>query len=124
MTEFLPALIGIVLVACAAGFTLLPLARGTRAAPLPVEAPVNDRSVIYRQVLEMEFDYQVGKLSVDDFHQLSAQLLGEAGELMRAERSDVGELDDEIEREISAARAAFAAARRTSSRKRAAGTPR
>jgi len=124
VSDFLPTLAGIALVACAAAFALLPLARGSRAAPVHAAAPASDRSLIYRQVLEVEFDYQVGKLSTEDFHQLSAQLLGQAGELMRAERGDIGELDDEIEREIAAARAAFAAARRAGSSKRAAGTPR
>ena len=124
MSDFLPTLVGIALVACAAAFALLPLARGSPAAPVRAAAPASDRSLIYQQVLEVEFDYQVGKLSTEDFHQLSAQLLGQAGELMRAERGDIGELDDEIEREIAAARAAFAAARRAGSSKRAAGTPR
>jgi hypothetical protein len=124
VSDFLPTLVGIALVACAAGFALLPLARGSRAAPVRAAAPARDRSLIYQQVLEVEFDYQVGKLSTEDFHQLSAELLGQAGELMRAERGDIGELDDEIEHEIAAARAAFAAARRAGSSKRAAGTPR
>jgi len=124
VSDFLPTLVGIALVACAAAFALLPLARGRPAAPVRAAAPASDRSLIYQQVLEVEFDYQVGKLSTEDFHQLSAQLLGQAGELMRAERGDIGELDDEIEREIAAARAAFAAARRAGSSKRAAGTPR
>jgi len=71
-----------------------------------------DRSTIYRQVLELEFDYQVGKLSVEDYHQLATDLLAQAGELIREERGGLlGELDDEIEREIAAARAAFTAAR-------------
>jgi hypothetical protein len=124
VSDFLPTLVGIALVACAAGFALLPLARGSRAAPVRAAAPASDRSLIYQQVLEVEFDYQVGKLSTEDFSLLSAQLLGQAGELMRAERGDIGELDDEIEREIAAARAAFAAVRRTAGSKRAAGTPR
>jgi hypothetical protein len=124
VSDSLSTLVGIALVACAAGFALLPLARGSRAAPVREAAPASDRSLIYQQVLEVEFDYQVGKLSTEDFHQLSAQLLGQAGELMRAEHGDIGELDDEIEREIAAARAAFAAARRAGSSKRAAGTPR
>jgi hypothetical protein len=112
VTEPLLTLLGIALVACAAGFALLPLARGTRAAAAAPQSATADRAAIYRQVLELEFDYQVGKLSAEDFHVLSAQLMGQAGELMRVERGNVAELDDEIEREISAARAAFAAARR------------
>jgi hypothetical protein len=124
MNDALPTVIGIVIVAAAAAYTLLPLARGTRAASPAPEAAVADRALIYRQVLEMEFDYQVGKLSAEDFHALSTQLLGQAGELMRDERGGVGELDDEIEREIAAARAAFTAARRGGRSRRAASTPR
>jgi hypothetical protein len=124
VNDALPTLIGIALVAVAAGFALLPLARGTAAANVAPEAPVADRALIYRQVLEMEFDYQVGKLSAEDFHSLSTQLLGQAGELMREERGGVGELDEEIEREIAAARAAFTAARRGSRSRRAASTRR
>lgn len=125
MTDGLPTIVGIVLVACAAAFALLPLARGTRAAEPTVEPPATDRTALYRQVLELEFDYQVGKLSAQDFHQLSTELLGQAGELMRADRGSLlGELDDEIEREIAAARAALSAARRTGRSRRTAGSAR
>ncbi len=124
MTDYLPTLVGILCVACAAAFALLPLARGTRSGFATAEVPGADRAAIYQQVMELEFDYQVGKLSVEDFHALSAQLLGQATELMREERGGLGELDDEIEREIQAARAAFAAARRSGTRKRAASTRR
>jgi hypothetical protein len=118
VSDVVPTIVGIVLVACAAGFALLPLARGTRAAANTSEPSETDRSGIYLQVLELEFDYQVGKLSAQDFHQLSIELLGQAGELIRAERGSLlGELDDEIEREIAAARAAFSAARRPRSAK-------
>jgi len=125
VTDALPTIVGIVLVACAAAFALLPLARGTPAVAPMVEPLATDRSAIYRQVLELEFDYQVGKLSVEDFHQLSTELLGQAGELMREERGSLlGELDDEIEREIAAARAAFAAARRSGRSKKTASSAR
>jgi hypothetical protein len=53
----------------------------------------------------------MGKLSSADFDELSAKLLAEAGEALREERGTLGELDAQIEREIAAARAAFAAAR-------------
>jgi hypothetical protein len=127
VSDVVATILGIVLVACAAGFALLPLARGTRAATITTEPSQTDRSGIYLQVLELEFDYQVGKLSAQDFHELSTELLGQAGELIRAERGSLlGELDDEIEREIVAARAAFSAARRSgrAKSKRAASTAR
>jgi hypothetical protein len=114
VNDVLPTIIGILLIACAAGFALLPLARGDRAAAVTPESLSTDRSAIYRQVLELEFDYQLGKLSTEDYQQIAADLLGQAGDLMREERGGpMAELDDEIEREIAAARAAFSAARKS-----------
>jgi len=114
VSDALPTVIGILLIACAAGFALLPLARGDRAAAVTPESLSTDRSAIYRQVLELEFDYQLGKLSTEDYEQIAADLLGQAGDLMREERGGpMAELDDEIEREIAAARAAFSAARKS-----------
>jgi hypothetical protein len=125
VTDALPTILGIALVALAAGFALLPLARGSKAPEMTSEASLTtDRSLVYRQVLELEFDYQLGKLSTEDYHQLSAELLGQAGQLMREEHGDLAELDEEIEREIAAARAAFSAARQSGRSKRTAGTVR
>jgi hypothetical protein len=125
VTDALPTILGIVLVALAAGFALLPLARGSGTPGLTSDEPVGaDRSLVYRQILELEFDYQLGKLSTEDFQQLSAELMGQAGQLMREEHGDLAELDDEIEREIAAARAAFSAAQRSSRSKRTAGSAR
>jgi hypothetical protein len=111
--DVLPTIVGIVLVAAAAAFALLPFARGGRIETLTSEPGAADRFRIYRQVLELEFDYEVGKLSAEDYTTLSAELLGQAGEALREERGSLGELDAEIEREITAARTAFAAARRS-----------
>jgi cytochrome c-type biogenesis protein CcmI len=110
--DILPSILGIALVAAAAAFVLLPFTRGTHLEHVaPSENPTADRRAIYRQVLEMEFDRDMGKLSPSDFEQLSAELLAQAGEALREERGTLGEVDEEIEREIAAARAAFAAAR-------------
>jgi hypothetical protein len=123
MTDALPALVGVAFVAAAAAYALLPFIRGTRVAeatpPVSLSA---ERALVYRQVLELEFDHQVGKLSDDDFRELSSSLLAQASDLLREERGTMGELDDEIEREIAAARAAFAAARRPRAAKRTAET--
>jgi hypothetical protein len=113
--DLLPAILGIVLVAAAAAFALLPFARGPRVeSVLPSANPASERFRLYQQVLELEFDRDVGKLSQADFEQLSAQLLAQAGAALRDERGAMGEVDAEIEREIAAARAAFAAARQSS----------
>jgi hypothetical protein len=111
--DVVPTIVGIVFVIAAAAFALLPFA--TRGDPEPVfSTPSSDRFQIYRQVLELEFDHDLGKLSDDDFHTLSAELLGQAGASLRQERGTASELDAEIELEIAAARAAFAAARGSS----------
>jgi len=112
--DLLPAVLGILLVAAAAAFALLPLARGAKeTAPSSIsEGTSVDRAMLYRQVLELEFDLQLGKLSKHDYEQLSAELLAQAGQALREERGTLGAIDAEIEREIAAARAAFAAVRR------------
>jgi cytochrome c-type biogenesis protein CcmI len=129
VTADVPTILGILLVAAAAAFVLLPLARGSRAEVIVSEAGPTDRFSLYRQVLELEFDRELGKLSSEDFETLSGELLAEAGQALRDERGANGELDEEIEREIAAARAAFAAARawgaseEAEDRKHPAGTP-
>lgn len=128
--DVLPTILGILLVAAAAAFALVPFARGARGDTFTSEPGLPDRFGLYRQVLELEFDHQLGKLSADDLAQQSSELLAEAGQALRTERGSFGELDAEIEHEIAAARAAFAAARkwqgstdRAEDQKRAAGTP-
>src|SRR5207253_6447429 len=80
--DLLPSIVGIVLVAAAAAFVLLPFARGAQLEVAPAVTPDSDtpdRLALYHQVLELEFDQQLGKLSAEDFQQLSAELLAEAG---------------------------------------------
>lgn len=121
--DVLPTVLGIVLVAAAAAFALLPFARGVPNDLSPSDNESADRFNLYRQVIELEFDFQMGKLSAEDYARLSGDLLAEAGQALRAEKGSIGEVDDEIEREIAAARAAFAAARQSTPRTRVAGTP-
>jgi hypothetical protein len=121
--EILPTVLGIGLVAAAAAFALLPFVRGVPAETTPSEAPEAERFFLYRQVLELEFDHQVGKLSGEDYARQSEGLLAKAGEALRAERGSLGDIDAEIEREIAAARAAFAAARHSTSTSTTVGTP-
>jgi hypothetical protein len=113
--DVLPTLLGIALVAAAAAFALVPFARPHRAVDdggaLGI-ATTNARFAVYRQLLELEFDRDLGKLSQDDYSALSAELLNDAAAALRSERGALVAVDAEIEREIAAARAAFAAARR------------
>jgi len=116
-TDVLPAIVGIALVAAAAVFALVPLARSVKADDAQVsDAALTERFGLYRQVLELEFDHQLGKLSKADYEQLAAQLLAQAGASLHEERGSISAIDEEIEREIAAARAAFAAARQTHQR--------
>jgi hypothetical protein len=121
--DVLPTVIGILLVGVAAAFALVPFARGapddTESSPaLPAH---DERLKIYQQVLELELDQELGKLSEDDYRTLSGGLLAEASVLLEQERGATAALDDELEQEIAAARAAFAAARKRT-RRRAAGS--
>jgi hypothetical protein len=112
--DLLPSVLGIALVAAAAVFALIPFARGGHSEPpSSSDGSAVDRVGLYRQVLELEFDRDLGKLSAADFDQLSGQLLAQAGEALREERGNLSAIDEEIEAEIAAARAAFAAARRS-----------
>jgi hypothetical protein len=120
--DVLPTVLGIVLVAAAAAFALLPFARGVPSELTPSGNDSTERFSLYRQVIELEFDFQMGKLSAEDYTKLSGELLARAGQALRDEKGNVGQIDEEIEREIAAARAAFAAARRSTRRRRAAGT--
>jgi cytochrome c-type biogenesis protein CcmI len=128
MSTAFPVILGVLLVALAAAAALLPLLRGAPAQPAttPATDPADaERFALYRQVLELEFDQQTGKLSSEDFEVLSRDLLGQAGRLLHARQAEVAQaegepvaatpasdIDAEIEREIAAARKAFARARR------------
>jgi hypothetical protein len=109
--DWLPTIIGIALVSAAAALALLPLVRGAPRSTFNSEPASSERLALYRQVMELEFDLQLGKLSAADFEQLTAELLSQASVSLREERAGLHELDEEIEREIAAARSAFAAAR-------------
>jgi len=123
-SDILPTILGIALVAAAAAFALLPFARAATPESVASSEPgPTDRFGLYRQVMELEFDVQVGKLATADYEQLSRALLAEAGQALKQERGILVELDEEIEREIAAARAAFAAARQTRRARKPAGTP-
>lgn len=113
--DVLPTVLGIALVAAAAAFALIPFARPSSADDdaLAMAGPTADnRQAVYRQLLELEFDRDLGKLSDEDFAIVSSELLSQAGASLRRERGTLVEVDAEIEREIRAARAAFSAARR------------
>src|SRR5919202_1636416 len=90
MSTAFPVILGVLLVALAAAAALLPLLRGAPAQPAaaPVSEPADaERFELYRQVLELEFDQQTGKLSSEDFEALTRELLGRAGEILHARQA-------------------------------------
>lgn len=105
-----PVLLGLVLVAGAAGFALWPLWHrpGASALVIPAGPTPGERFELYRQVLELEFDEQTGKLAAEDGALLRAELLARASVSLRAERADLTRLDEALEQEIAAARRALA----------------
>jgi hypothetical protein len=113
VNEALPVALGALLVAAMAMFALWPLLarRGVPAAAASSKAPGEERFLLYRQVLDLEFDHQTGKLSKQDYELLSAQLLARAAGLLQVARGETNDLEEEMEREIAAARRALAASR-------------
>ena len=104
--------IGVLIVAALCGFALLPLLRGSGASAAATSVPVDEgpeaeRYRLYKQVLEMEFDWHTGKLAREDYESLSAPLLARAGELLTTSQAQAADVDAEIEREIQAARRTF-----------------
>ncbi|MCC6173686.1 MAG: c-type cytochrome biogenesis protein CcmI [Chloroflexi bacterium] len=103
-------LLGAALVVAALAFVVLPLTRrrssnsmaGTGVALTPAE----QRAAVYRELVDLEMDHRVGKIDDEDFQQLSDALLARASTLMAQEDSGRLAVDDEIEREIAAMRAA------------------
>ena len=67
-------------------------------------ASAHQRQAIYAEVLEMELDHQVGKLSDADYRELSEAALGRAARSLA--RADLAgdEGDERLEREIAAMR--------------------
>jgi hypothetical protein len=112
--DTLPILLGVLLVVGVAAFALLPLMRPRQSNDLVVpvaEEPALDRMRLYQAVIDLELDYQTGKLSQGDFERLSAELLAQAGDQLRTSDREHDDIDAQIEREIAAARRAFASAR-------------
>ena len=111
--EIAPAAIGLLVVLAAVAYTLLPLlSRNVRAPSLePADDRARQRFLLYRQVLEAEFDLQTGKLTPQDYQALSGDLLRQAAAFMTplegAATTTPDDLELEVEREIAAARQAL-----------------
>ena len=106
-TDLVALVLGMLLVAAVACFSLLPLVLHTRSDPAelaPGEQSHAERQRLYSQVLELEFDHQTGKLSAADYEILSDGLLARAASLLRASDESATDVEDTLEQEIAAAR--------------------
>ena len=106
--------IGLLISAGLAAFVATPLLspQGAASSSLPVDVtPLADlkrrRLVVYENLKDLEFEYQAGKIAVEDFQSLRENYLGEAAALMAAsqEAEQLKETDAVIEREIAVRRA-------------------
>jgi hypothetical protein len=105
----LPALGAVLAALAACVYVLLPLVRPSRRREeRRVEELARQRSAIYRQVLDLEFDYRTGKLAEADYREQSAALLAEAARLLALSGGAELDLDARLEQEIAAARASLA----------------
>jgi cytochrome c-type biogenesis protein CcmI len=97
---------GLVVLAVLA-FVLLPLVRRTTrptitAAP---ESSAVERAEIYRELVELELDQRIGKISEADYRAVCESLLERAASLISEDDLPASDVDRQIEREIASARA-------------------
>ena len=99
---------GLVVVAVIA-FVVLPLLRG-RSVDTSTDVaagPAEERAAVYRELLELELDQQVGKIAEADYRDLSDTLLARAAALISEEDAETAAADAQVEREIAAMRASL-----------------
>lgn len=110
MTEGLSYVAGAVVVLAVLVFVGWPLIRrqpDTPATRSRQSDPAEQRTQIYRELIELELDHRIGKLTAADYHEQSEAMLGRAAALIVAEDIQVHTVDDQLEREIRAMRAAL-----------------
>jgi hypothetical protein len=105
-----------VLVAVTAMFVLKPLFRETEGsldiellAETELDRLLSRKAVVYNNLRDLEFEFKMDRLSDDDFHQLESGYKDEAITILRKlEQLGASEnLDESIERDIAARRAAL-----------------
>jgi hypothetical protein len=104
-------LLGATVVAVAIGFVVWPLFRPAQTAdePRAEAAPsgIANRRQIYREVLELEFDHRVGKLTDEDHRSLSEACLARATALVAEEERRIEAAERRVEQEIAEMRRAL-----------------
>ena len=95
-------------------FVVYPLIRPPAASQAEVveqATPPHDltsrRHAIYRDIVDLQFDRRMGKLTQADYQQLSEESLRRAADLLAQGDAADEDLDAQVEREIEATRAAL-----------------
>lgn len=105
--EYLAGAVVVVLVLVFVGW---PLLRRQTTAPTAVSDgpdPARQRAAIYRELVELELDHRIGKVSAEDFREQSDVLLARAAALIVVEDAEAHTVDEQIEREIGSMREAL-----------------
>jgi hypothetical protein len=99
-------LLGALVVVAVLAFVVLPLVRGERGAvsTTATPGPAEERAAIYRELVELELDQRIGKVSEADFREQADALLARAAVLISDEDAERAAADDAVEREIAAMR--------------------
>ncbi|MGE3267579.1 MAG: hypothetical protein AB7P40_02455 [Chloroflexota bacterium] len=103
-------LAGALVVIAVLAFVALPLVRRQREEQTtvsPLVEAANERATIYRELVELELDHRIGKITAADFKDLSDGLLARAAGLITAEEAVSVNIDEQVEREIAAMREAL-----------------
>jgi hypothetical protein len=84
---WLTLLIALVIAALAVGYVVWPLVRPSRPVLVDEDGPLADlllrKDTVLQSIKELEFDYQTGKLSTEDYERLNLRLRHQAIGLLR-----------------------------------------
>ena len=105
--EYLAGAVVVGLVLLFVGWPLLRQSASASLASPQVADPAAERAEIYRELVELELDHRIGKVTAVDFRELSDGLLARAAALIAAEDAEAHDADEQVEREIGAMREAL-----------------
>jgi hypothetical protein len=105
--EFLAGALVVGLVLVFVGWPLLRQSPMLPVSEAPTVDPTEERGRIYRELVELELDHRIGKVTAADFRELSDGLLARAAALIVAEDAETHDAEEQVEREIGAMREAL-----------------
>lgn len=105
--EFLAGALVVSLVLIFVGWPLLRQSAAASLGSPSVTDPAEERGAIYRELVDLELDHRIGKVTAADFRELSDGLLARAAALIVAEDAETHDAEEQVEREIGAMREAL-----------------